>query len=239
MPSALRELLAHVRERDVFAGDGDGLADVLRAGLEDAVGRLADVVLGDARQLGVAHRERPAVDALVVLLRREAEEVEVVPVERHHEERGRQAGEVRVGFRLRVEVRDAVLALEHRHPRVVGRHQLARVFERRPDDVLDAGGLGRVGDVLRLGDFLLAGEVLPEVRDGEDAVRARERLLQALDVVEIGRRRLPRPSPAIALALSLDGVARDGAGGEAAVRVGENRRDEAAALRRRSSRALR
>jgi len=48
-----------------------------------------------------------------------------------------------------------------------------------------AGGLGRLGDVLRLRLFFLAREVLPKIRDGVNAVRAGERLFQAFDVVEV------------------------------------------------------
>ena len=155
------------------------------AGLEDAVGDLADVFGRDAGHLRGAHRERPRELAVVALLRGEAEHVEVVPVERRDEERRRQAAEQRVRFGLGVEVRHAILLLQHRHALVVGLHELADVLERRPDDVLDARGLRRVGDVLRLSLLLLAGEVLPEIRHGVDAVRAGERLLQALDVVEV------------------------------------------------------
>jgi len=75
--------------------------------------------------------------------------------------------------------------LEHRHPRVFRLHQFARVFERGPDDVFDAGSLGGRGDVLGLGNFLLPREVFPEIRHRVDAVCTGKRFLQALDVVQV------------------------------------------------------
>src|ERR1044071_9805738 len=47
----LGQLLAHLLDGERLAVDADGLADVLRAGLEDAVSGLADVLGGDARHL--------------------------------------------------------------------------------------------------------------------------------------------------------------------------------------------
>jgi hypothetical protein len=123
-----------------------------------------------------------------------------------------------------------ILLLQHRHPLVVGLHELADVLERRPDHVLDAGGLRGVGDVLRLGLFLLAREVLPEVRDGVDAIRARKRLLEALDVVEVGFHDL-RAGRSERLSLVLVRVARDGAASESARGVRQDRAAESAALR--------
>ena len=89
---------------------------------------------------------------------------------------------------------------------------------------------GGVGDVLRLRLFLLAGEVLPEVGDAEHAVRAGERLLQALDVVQVGPDDFGA-SRGQCLRLVLARVARDRANGKAAVRVGEDRAGKSAALR--------
>ena len=52
-----------------------------------------------------------------------------------------------IGFRLGVEVRHSINVLQHGHSLVVGPHQSSRVFQRGPDDMLDAGGLRRFGDV--------------------------------------------------------------------------------------------
>ena len=46
----LGERGGHLRAGQMLAGDADGLADELAAVLEDAVGALADVLGGDARQ---------------------------------------------------------------------------------------------------------------------------------------------------------------------------------------------
>ena len=96
--------------------------------------------------------------------------------------------------------------------------------------MLEPGRLRRFGDVLGLSLLLLAREVLPEVRDAVDAVRARERLLEALDVVEIGLDDFGALRGE-GLGLVLARIARDGAAREAAGRIRQNRADEAAALR--------
>jgi hypothetical protein len=100
--------------------------------------------------------------------------------------------------------------------------------------VLHAGGLGGLGDVLGLILFLLAGEVLPEVGHGVDAVGAGERLLQALDVVQVGFDHLG-PGRLQRLRLVLARIARDGAAREAARFVREDRPAQATALRARRS----
>jgi hypothetical protein len=89
--------------------------------------------------------------------------------------------------------------------------------------------LGGLGDVLGLLDFLLAREVLPEVGDRIDAIRARERLLQALDAVEIAADDFCA-SRRDGLGLVLAGVACDGARSESAVWIGEDRAHETATL---------
>ena len=94
---------------------------------------------------------------------------------------------------------------------------------------LTPAALRGVGDVLRLLLLLLGGEVLPEVRHAVHAVGAGERLLQALDVVDVGldhlgARGLER------LRLVLARIARDCASRESAVRIGQNRTRETAAL---------
>jgi hypothetical protein len=225
----LRQALTHLLDRQELAGNADGLADVLVAGLEDAERALADVLTRDAGEPGVTHRERPRVLPVVALLRGETEHVQVVPVERGDEQRCRDAREEGIGLGLRVEVRHAILLLQDRHALVVSAHELTRVFESGPNHVLHAGGLGGLGDVPRLRLLLFGGEVLPEVGDAEHAVRAGERLLQALDVVEI------RADHLSALrgqghGVVLVRIARDRADGEAAARVGQDRTCEPAAL---------
>ena len=90
-----------------------------------------------------------------------------------------------VGFCFGIKMRDPIFFLQYRHPLVVRGHQDTCVLECRPDHVLDAGSLGRLSNVLSLDLFLLAGEVLPEVRHGVYAVGTSERLLQTLDIIEI------------------------------------------------------
>ena len=162
----------------------------IRSGpLEDAVGAAADVLGRDAGQLLVAHRQREGELAVRPLLRPHAEVDQVVPVEGGEEERRRHAelGEELVRLALGVEVRDLVLA--HAASacacRVSGTPH-ARVLERRPDHVLDAGGLRGLGHGARLGQLLLRREVVPEERDAEGAVRALESAPQARRVVDVG-----------------------------------------------------
>src|SRR5262249_19660132 len=95
---------------------------------------------------------------------------------------------------------------------------------------LHAGRLRGVGDVLRLLLLLLRGEVFPEIRHRVDAVRAGERFLQALDVVEI---RLDDFGALGGKRLRFVAVrfARDGTQGEAARGIVQNRVGESATLR--------
>src|SRR2546425_8878553 len=86
----LRQLLADLVQRQVLTRNPDRFPDVPVASLEDAVRGLADVFGGDAGEFGVAHRECPAIDAVIAFLRREAEQVQVVPVERGDEPGGRE-----------------------------------------------------------------------------------------------------------------------------------------------------
>jgi hypothetical protein len=78
---------------------------------------------------------------------------EVVPVERGQQEcrRHTEIGEHLVGLALGIELRHLILAHESGHAVIAQWRPLARVFERRPDDVLQAGVLGRMGHVRRLG----------------------------------------------------------------------------------------
>src|SRR5204862_8170762 len=81
----------------------------------------------------------------------------------------------------------------------------------------------------RLRRLLLRGEVLPEIRHGEHAVRARERFLQTLNVVDVGGddlRALRRERARFLLTR----IARDRAAGEAAGSVGEDRAADGSAL---------
>src|SRR5690606_22182459 len=93
----------------------------------------------------------------------------------------------------------------------------------------DAGGAGCFGNVLGLGLFLVAREVFPEVRDGINAVGARESLLQALDVVEVRRDRL-RALIRKGYRLVLARIPRYRAARELTRGIAENRATEAATL---------
>jgi hypothetical protein len=71
--------------------------------------------------------------------------------------------------------------------------------------------------------------VIPEEGDAVRGVRAAKRLLQALDVVDVrgdDLGALPREFPGL---VGLR-VSRQGAGGEASARIGENRPDQSAPL---------
>jgi hypothetical protein len=75
---ALRQLLAHFVEGQVFAHDAHGLVEVPLPGLEDAVGDLPDILNGHAGE--PAHRERPRIHPVISLLGTHAERIQVVPV---------------------------------------------------------------------------------------------------------------------------------------------------------------
>ena len=160
-----------------------------------------------------------------------AEVDQVVPVERGQQERGRHAelGEQLVGLPLGVEVRHLVLAHQGGHPVVGERHPLAGVLERGPDDVLDAGGLGRLRHVAGLGDLFLGRKVRPEERDAVGAVGARERLLEARLVIDVGGHDLGAEARELPGLVRVD-VPGDGPGGEAAVGIVQDGADQAAAL---------
>ena len=125
---------------------------------------------------------------------------------------------------------DLVLILESRHPVVVDWDGLARVLEGRPDGVLDACGNRGTGEVAALRGFLLAVEVLPEVRQAVRTVGPVERAPQASLVVEIRLDDLGAPvgeRPRCVLA----GIPRDRPERELAARVVEDRAREPACLR--------
>ena len=131
-------------------------------------------------------------------------------------------------------MRNAILFLEHRHALVVGFHELADVLERGPNHVLDAGRFRRLGDVLGLSLLFLAREVLPEIRDGIHAVRARKGFFQALDVVEI-RFHYLRAGRGKRLRLVLARIARNGSAGEAASSIRDDGAAQATPLRTRGA----
>src|SRR5262249_12951553 len=80
-----REGDGNLRAGGMLARDSDGLADELAAAFEDPVGAFADVLDGDARELLVAHRVADGQHAVLAALRAEAEENEVLPIERGQE----------------------------------------------------------------------------------------------------------------------------------------------------------
>ena len=193
-------------KRQALAGDADGLADVLVAGLEDAVGAPCRCPRRRCRPAsrcpsGTSSCRRPRRPSSAP-----GRTCRGCP-SRTRSRRyvvGRPAKYASASA-LASKCGTRYLLLQHRHALVVGRHQLARVFERRPDHVLHAGGLGGVGDVLGLRLFLLAGEVLPEVGDARRR-RARRRTPSSGSRRRRGSpARLRRPAAASALALSLLG----------------------------------
>ena len=134
------------------------------------------------------HRQRDREHAVRPLLRPHAEVDQVVPVERRVQQRRRNPRrEQRVRLALGIEVRNVVLAHQHRHALAVGGEERARVLERRPDHVLHAGLRRRVGHRAGLRQFLLGREVLPEVGHAESAVGAVHRPLHAGRIVQVGR----------------------------------------------------
>ncbi len=183
-------------------------------------------------ELLVAHGQRDSQLAVGALLRSHAEVDQVVPVERSQQERHRhaEAGEHLVGLSLGVEVRHLVLAHERGHAIVAERHPLARVFERGPDHVLDAGVLRGLGHGGGFGQLLLGREVRPEERDAVRSIGALEGPLQALHVIDVGRDDL-RAQLGQFFGLVGIGVSRDRARGEAAALVAQDGADQAAALR--------
>lgn len=86
--------------------------------------------------------------------------------------------------------------------------ELLGVRQRTPDEVPHLLVLARVDDVLALLQLRVLVHRLPVVGHGEDAVRARDRLLDALHVVEVRLRQL-RPARCECLRARLARVARD------------------------------
>ncbi len=135
-----------------------------------------------------------------------------------------------VSLSLGVEVRHLVLALEGGHAVVAQRHPLASVLESRPDDVLEATVLGRLGHRPGLGDLLLRRKVRPEKRQTVCPVGALKRLLQALHVVDVGCDDLGAQLCQL-FRLVRVGVPGQRARGETATRVAQDRTHQPAALR--------
>ena len=227
----LAERRRHLRAGQVAAGDADGLAGHRLASLEDAERATSDILGGDAGKLLVTHGHRDAQHAVGPLLRTQPEVDEIVPVERGQQDRRRHAGldEEPVRLALRIKVRDLVTALQRRHPVVRERHPLARVFQRGPDHVLQAGRLRRGGHGFRLRQFLLGRHVVPEEGHAVRTVRPGKGLRQALGIVDVRRhdlraQRRKRPG------LFAGDVPGNGPRGEAAGRIGHDGPHQAAAL---------
>src|SRR6266540_4338570 len=222
----------HFRAREVLARDADRLADELAPTLEDPVRALADVFGSDGRELLLIQREGDRQLAVRSPLRARAEVDQVVPVEGCQQERGRYAevAEDRVRFGFGVKVRHLVLAHQGGHPVVVERHPLARVFEGRPDHVLEPGGLRRSRHVAGLGQLPLGREVLPEIRDTEGAVGSRERPINGPGLVGICRDDLHTRGCKRLRLLGVD-VPCDGAGPERAALVSHHGAHQPSTLR--------
>jgi hypothetical protein len=95
--------------------------------------------------------------------------------------------------------------------------------------VREPGRPRRLTHVLGLSLLLLTGEVLPEVGDTVGAVRTRERLREALHVVEVSLHdgcTLPSEGPCLVFAR----ITGDGSARESAIRVGENGAGQTASL---------
>ncbi len=206
------------------------VTDVNRALAEDAAGALADVLGGDAGQPLVRHRQREREHAVRPLLRSHAEVDQVVPVERRVQQRRRDfRREQRVRLALGIEVRDVVLAHQHRHALAVGGEERPRVLQRGPDHVLHARLRRGVGHRAGLREFLVGREVLPEVRHAEGAPGAVHRALHARRVVQVGGDDLRAGLRQRASGVGV-GLAGHRPHGESARGVREQRARQAAAL---------
>ena len=117
----------------------------------------------------VAHREGNPQPPVLSAARTHAEMNQVVPVERRQQERRGHAGvdEPLIRLALAVEMRNLVLPHDRRHAIVVESHPAPRVFERRPDDVLHAGMLGRGGHRSGLSHLPFRRKMLPVVGDAK------------------------------------------------------------------------
>jgi hypothetical protein len=83
-------------------------------------------------------------------------------------------------------VRHLVLPAERWHAIIGEGHPPAGILERRPDDVLYTGILGRLSHIPGLGQFPFRREVLPEIGDAVGHAGARKGALHARDVVDVG-----------------------------------------------------
>ena len=126
-------------------------------------------------------------------------------------------------------MRALVLAVQGGESRVVERNPLAHVLERGPHNVLNAGGLGGARHRGSLLALTVAVAVLPEIRHAKGAMGTGERRRERLGLVGVGGDHLGAESGE-RLGFVGVGVARDRAGGEGSVLVGENGADQPAPL---------
>src|SRR5262249_10116702 len=162
------------------------LADELLPALEDSVSAAADVLCRDRRELAIAHGQGDRELAIGSALWAHAKGDQVVPIERRKQIGGWNAGirEEVIRFALPVEVRDLVLAVQGRHPVVRKRYPSARVFQRRPDRMLDARRPAGSREVTRVRLLLIDGQVRPEERDTEGTIGSLEGAAQTLLIVD-------------------------------------------------------
>ena len=127
-----------------------------------------------------------------------------------------------VRFTLGVEVRHLVLVLQGRHAVVVKGTELARVLERRPDDVRHARGLGRPWPCSSPAPAPSPARSAPRSSSRRNAPCAPANAFVRLASSSRSAATTSAPGLASARALSLSAFARDRADSEAAVRVGED-----------------
>src|SRR5574341_2092782 len=161
----------------MLAGNADRFANKLTALLENAKSAFADVLGGNAREFLVAHGHGDSQLAVRAPFRSHAEVDKVVPVKRRIQYRHWQTERRKelIGLTLGVEVRHFIFALQGRHAIIVKRHPSARVFERRPNDVLETGMFCGLGHGAGLCQLLLGRKMRPEKRYAERAISSSER----------------------------------------------------------------
>jgi len=122
-------------------------------------------------------------------LRPHAEVDKVIPIKRGQQKSDRQAkvGEELVCFALGVKMRHLILVHQGRHAIIAQRHPSTGIFQRRPDDVPEAGALRRPGHRFGLGALFFGREMRPKKGYAICPVSTFKGSFQTLLVIDIGR----------------------------------------------------